>query len=119
MQHAILVVDDNHDARRALVRILERTTSYKIHQAHDPVSALTMAMCMDIALVLTDLRMPGGGGAALLELLRAHGKKMPVVLLTGSGTDEADLEGFDEVLQKPVTLLILIETLARLIGRIS
>jgi len=42
-----------------------------------------------VDLVMTDLRMPGMDGIALLSALRAHGVNVPVILLTAYGTVES------------------------------
>ncbi len=68
-------------------------------------------------LLLTDLRMPGLDGLALLRLARARWPDLPVLLLTSAPEVLADQDhGFSAVLDKPVSLAELRLTLARLLG---
>jgi len=68
-------------------------------------------------LLLTDFRMPGGDGMAVLRLARARWPDLPVLLLTSAPEVLAGKEhGFSAVLAKPVSLAELRLTLARLLG---
>jgi signal transduction histidine kinase len=68
-------------------------------------------------LLLTDFRMPGGDGLAVLRLARARWPELPVLLLTSAPEVLAGKEhGFSAVLAKPVSLAELRLTLARLLG---
>lgn len=68
-------------------------------------------------LLLTDFRMPGGDGLAVLRLARARWPDLPVLLLTSAPEVLAGKEhGFSAVLAKPVSLAELRLTLARLLG---
>lgn len=68
-------------------------------------------------LLLTDFRMPGGDGLAVLRLARARWPDLPVLLLTSAPEMLAGKEhGFSAVLAKPVSLAELRLTLARLLG---
>lgn len=71
------------------------------------------------SVVLTDLRMPGADGLAVLEAVKGADPLCPVVVMTGFGTVESAVEamklGAFEFLQKPVDLDHLILLIRRCI----
>lgn len=101
----ILVVDDEPAARRLMSRILEKS-GYRTSAASDVTSAAAILADHDIALVLTDLDMPGGSGLELIAKLQADRPEVATVLVTGRGsTDVASsalMSGAYGYLTKPV-----------------
>ena len=105
---SILFADDDPMLRHLATSILE-TGGYRVCQARDGAEALSIIESgEDIALVITDLRMPGMGGDGLVKQLRSRMQTsmLPVIILTGS--DEHDLEvqlmdaGADDYIRKPI-----------------
>ncbi|MFT4570246.1 MAG: two-component system response regulator AtoC [Hyphomicrobiaceae bacterium] len=100
----ILVVDDD-DGLREMLELLLGTKGYKVRPADGVPAALELLHQHDFDLILSDVRMPGGGGKALLEKLRAEGDLTPFILLTAYGTiDDAVAAlklGANDYLQKP------------------
>ena len=84
----VLVVDDEPKMQRVL-EILLRKLGHEVLLAADGQAALTLAQSVPVDLVMTDLRMPGMDGIALLSALREHGIAAPVILLTAYGTVES------------------------------
>ena len=84
----VLVVDDEPKMQRVL-EILLRRLGHEVLLAADGQAALTLAQSVPVDLVMTDLRMPGMDGIALLTALREHGIAAPVILLTAYGTVES------------------------------
>ena len=84
----VLVVDDEPKMQRVL-EILLRKLGHEVLLAADGQAALTLAQSVPVDLVMTDLRMPGMDGIALLTALREHGIAAPVILLTAYGTVES------------------------------
>jgi signal transduction histidine kinase len=107
----ILVVDDE----RPIVELLLRSLSQRGHAARGVTSAAAAKACVrddpGIAVVLTDIRMPGQDGVALAEDLlreRPESAALEVILLTGAATTDVALaalraRSFD-MLQKPLRL---------------
>ncbi|HKA55995.1 MAG TPA: sigma-54 dependent transcriptional regulator [Candidatus Binatia bacterium] len=84
----VLVVDDEPKMQRGL-EIMLRKMGHEVLLAADGQAALTLAQRVPVDLVMTDLRMPGMDGIALLTALREHGVAAPVILLTAYGTVES------------------------------
>lgn len=119
----ILVVDDEADIRRLLVRLLGRY-GFAVREAGEGAEAIhILESCGDDrpALVLTDLCLPTLTGAALARYVAKRFPGLPVMLMSGY---YADLVSMDEVsahgwilLQKPFTTSQLELALARTFGR--
>ena len=88
----VLVVDDDPDTRRLVVRWLNRA-SIRCLEAADGASALEMvrANAHGIDLVILDVMMPGMGGLDVLKTMQADEalKLVPVILLSAHADDEA------------------------------
>jgi PAS domain S-box-containing protein len=74
-----------------------------------------------VAVVLSDVVMPGMGGIALFRALREKGWQMPMILLTGhpmgKELDELQVEGLSAWMTKPPTLEHLGQLIAQIIGQ--
>jgi len=81
MQHRILTVDDDSDARLAVQRILERQQMHvtPAESAEDGLSALSSS---HFDLVITDFRMRWKTGLDLVREARDRGIGVPFILLT-------------------------------------
>lgn len=84
----VLVVDDEPKMRRVL-EIMLRRMGHDVLVAADGQEALALAQQGPVDLVITDLRMPGMDGVALLTALREQGVEAPVILMTAYGTVES------------------------------
>jgi len=104
---AILVVDDDKDTRDGLSRALG--TDYRVTTAVDAAAALR-ALEADpaIALMLSDVRMPGADGIQLLKTAKTAHPRLACILLTAYGTVETAVaamkDGADDFIMKPVDL---------------
>jgi len=111
----VLVVEDNDDLRRYLVRLL-RDNGWKVTEASDAESALAATSRPD--LVLSDVMLPGMDGLALVRAMRASPdlSRTPVILLTArAGTESAAtglLAGADDYMVKPFEPAELLARLA-------
>jgi PAS domain S-box-containing protein len=81
---AILVVEDEPVNRRIVTRILERE-GYLVHAAGSGAAALDLLAALgdDLALVITDLSMPGMSGAELTTHIHALRPDLPTLLMSG------------------------------------
>jgi len=101
----VLVIDDDHAVRRALVRILS-TVIDEVVEAIDAQAALSAIndRCFDA--IVSDVSMPGMDGLSLLRQVREHDRDVPMVLVTGqpdvaSAAQAVELGAFNYLL-KPV-----------------
>ncbi len=105
----ILLVDDQPELRRTASRVLRRV-GYVVLEAEDATEALAhyQRERESIALVLTDLVMPGMDGMAMIAALRAAGATMPIILTSGRTMTPSDgtsvAHGPDRILPKPWTI---------------
>jgi two-component system, LuxR family, response regulator FixJ len=106
------LVDDDDAVREALARLLA-SVGLRVQGWADAQQFLSGFDRDAIGAVVLDVRMPGMGGLALLDALRASGADQPVVMLTGHGTVEmcrrAFKSGAAEFLEKPVDDEALLE----------
>jgi len=100
----ILVIDDEEVIRGLMCEILERA-GYATTAASTADAALDLLADQEIALVVSDIVMPGLTGLELLEEVRARRPSLPVILVTGAGTYEnlsqAVTRGADGLVIKP------------------
>jgi DNA-binding NtrC family response regulator len=83
----ILYVDDEPAIGLVLQDTLERLGHGAIGAKNVP-EALAALGRGDIDLIISDFRMPGLSGLEFLELLRAEGRDIPLIMLTGYATIE-------------------------------
>lgn len=83
LKKTILIVEDEKSLREALLDKLERE-GYKIIEAKDGESGLSLALKHQPDLILLDILLPKKDGLTLLEELRqnAWGKTAKVIMLT-------------------------------------
>jgi two-component system, NarL family, invasion response regulator UvrY len=86
----VMVVDDWSSFRRAVAALVETMVGFRlVGEAASGEEAIEMATAITPELVLMDVNMPGMGGVAAADVLRATDAKMCIVLV--STYDAADL----------------------------
>jgi DNA-binding NtrC family response regulator len=104
MVASVLIVDDEPNLRKVLSAQLRRH-GYDVLAAEDGESAVAMLADHPVDVVVTDLRMPGMDGLALLGHVHALLPGTPVVLITAHGTIDTAVEalkrGAFDYLTKP------------------
>jgi DNA-binding NtrC family response regulator len=112
----ILIVDDEPNARSALVELL-RDEGYSVEAAADGFKALGKMDEFAPDLVLTDLKMPGMDGVDLLKRVRERDANVPVIVMTAFGAVETAVgamrAGARDYLTKPVNMTELTLVIAR------
>ena len=104
----ILFADDDPVLRHLATAVLE-AGGYRVKEARDGAEALALLDgADDFALVITDLRMPGMSGDALIRTLRGKVQTamLPVIVLTGADEHDTEVEimdaGADDYIRKPI-----------------
>jgi DNA-binding NtrC family response regulator len=92
MPGRILIVDDEKDMLALLRRMISEERDYEIITENDPKRALECFRSQPAELVMTDLKMPGLDGIALLEAVKKLRPKTAVVVLTAFATIETAVE---------------------------
>jgi DNA-binding NtrC family response regulator len=116
----ILVVDDEDNARRAIVTILGEE-GYEVSEAANGADALARIPEFSPAVVLSDVRMPQMDGLTLLKKARELGSDATFVMMTAFASVETAVEamraGADNYLVKPLdadaVLVILTKALEK------
>ncbi len=84
----VLVVDDSAVDRLVARRLLEKHAAWRVAQAADGEAALAAIARAAPSAVLTDLQMPRIDGLTLVERVREQFPRVPVILMTGHGSEE-------------------------------
>jgi DNA-binding NtrC family response regulator len=112
----LLVVDDEPSIRTAAAEYAGGR-GFTVHTAENADAARAALDAHLADLVLLDLRLPGGGGLALLEEIRTRYPEAVVIVMTAYATVASAVEamrsGASEYLTKPFTLDELGEALER------
>src|SRR4029079_15764511 len=100
----ILIVDDDKAFRLSTAALL-RADGYDVDCVADGAAAAEALRATRHDLVVLDLRMPGVDGLGVVEALRLHGERVPILMLSGFGTVESAVRalhlGADDFLKKP------------------
>lgn len=112
-----IVIADDDDLVRAVLRMALAAPSVTIHEAADSQSlvAALSAGCPD--LVILDISIPGPGLPANLAAVRAQCADARILILSGDARVPAELEPLiDDFARKPIDLVELRERVGRLIN---
>jgi CheY-like chemotaxis protein len=102
----LLLVDDDHGVRRATRRLLERQ-GYTVLEAGGGIEALDLyrRKAERIALLVTDMVMPGMSGRELVERIRPLRPDLQVLYISGYTDDDLVRQGLlgphERFLRKP------------------
>lgn len=113
----ILIIDDNEQLLNVVTEFLG-IHGYEVHTATEREEAEALLSHMEYDLVITDLALTrcGFGGLDILERLSHSSVRPKVIVLTGHGTPDLQMEarsrGVDAFVKKPAPLVELV----RLVG---
>src|SRR5436309_11508981 len=104
MKRRVLIVEDDEVFVRPLRRALE-LGGFEVLTAGSGEEALELLKAEDVDLVLTDQRLPGMDGVAVVRRLKAEHPEVAVVVMTAFGTIGAAVAatrlGAEDYLVKP------------------
>ena len=122
--HRVLVLDDSGIECKITADML-RKAGIEAREVTDPLRVLEAMEAFHPDLVITDLMMPGAGGAEITAIIREHEDfyLTPVLLVTGIGDPKehrsALMAGGDDLLEKPYTADELVDRVRRRIQRME
>lgn len=88
----ILVVDDSAVDRRFVGGILGRDGRFQVEFAEDGAQALARVREARPDVIVTDLQMPNRNGLELVAAVRMHHPGVPIILMTGHGSEDLAVE---------------------------
>jgi two-component system cell cycle response regulator DivK len=118
----ILVVEDN-DKNRKLVRDVLTATGYRLAEAETGEEGVRLARERDPDLVLMDIQLPGINGIEALRQLRADPATaaIPIVAVTASAMTQDRQKilaaGFDAYQSKPISIRPFLELVRDVLDR--
>ena len=120
IRQQLLLVDDEEDALLELAELLEGEGFCCFTATSVKLALQQLTQHPDIALVITDLRMPEESGIALIKRLREHTSRqhLPVIVISGHAdmSDVSDLLRLQvlDLFRKPIYHVRLLDTLENL-----
>lgn len=110
--HRLLVVDDDSDLRHALCEQLSLHDEFVLDQAENAGDAIARVQSERYDLAIMDVGLPDMDGREAVKIMRRHGFRSPIIMLTAQGT-EADtvlgLEaGANDYVTKPFKFAVLL-----------
>ena len=115
---SILIVDDELGVRESL-RILLKPYC-KIYTAPDGETALNILREREIHLITLDLNMPKLSGIETLREIRKIDGEVPIIIITGYGTEKDQEEAFRygvrDFITKPFNTAKIISVIHRILG---
>jgi DNA-binding response OmpR family regulator len=111
----ILIVDDDSALRQSLVEQLELNEEFVTVECDSAQRALEIAGHERFDVILLDVGLPDMDGRELCRRLRDAAVQVPIVMLTGSGSDADTILGLDagadDYVTKPFRLSVLLARL--------
>jgi excisionase family DNA binding protein len=115
----VLVVDDEAAIRDLLSKTLA-LAEYEVDVAPDGRAALERLRTLPYDLLITDLKMPGIDGLAVIREARRYRPDLPVIIITGFSTEASAIEainlGVSGYLTKPFRVPKVLATAAKALG---
>src|SRR5437870_13420490 len=85
MSETILVVDDEEKIRRTLRGVLA-DEGFEVVEAADGRRALELLQHVEPRLAIVDVWMPEVDGIELVERMRSHAPRVPIIVISGHAT---------------------------------
>src|ERR1700691_1879250 len=119
-QQRILIVEDEDNARKGYEALL-RKWSFEVLGVASGEEALAKFQDFQPSVILADVELPGMNGLDLLAHLGEEIQRIPVIIITGRGSDERVVQAIDAgaywYIEKPLKPPVLRALLERALGR--
>ena len=117
----ILIADDNLDMRQAIEEAILTPAGYEVRSVGDGMSALELAREIEPDVIVTDHLMPRLTGIELIQQFHPEHPHIPIVLITGEGSEELAIEalrcGAADYITKPFKAEQLLASIGRVLAR--
>lgn len=111
MGRTLLLVDDDDDLRESIADQFLLQEEFAVEQAANGTDGLALAKTGKHDLIILDVNMPDMDGRDLCKLMRKHGVRAPIILLTALEGDADAILGLDsganDYVNKPVRFGVL------------
>ena len=122
IKYSVLIVDDEENVRRLLQKIFLKE-NYIGHIASNAEEALPIIDPFQVAVVITDIKMPGISGIELLKKIRSIDTSIQVIMITAFATLETAINalkmGAKDYITKPFNLEEVLLSVKKLIHSID
>src|SRR5271156_620139 len=117
----ILIVEDEENARKGYEALLRRW-NYDVLGVGSGEDALEKFPEFQPGVILADVELPGINGLELLQRLGEEIQRIPVIIITGRGSDERVIQAIEAgafwYIEKPLKAPVLKALLDRVVGRV-
>ncbi|MBM7604189.1 two-component system response regulator YesN [Metabacillus crassostreae] len=123
--YKLLIVDDEKNIRLGIQAMINRefTDLFSTLVASDGQDALNMMKDNEIDILITDIKMPGMNGIALIQHIKEDGKNPALIILSGYDDFEYAREAIKwkvkDYLLKPINRKELFQTLTKVVEEIE
>jgi two-component system cell cycle response regulator DivK len=123
MPHELILIIEDHDKNRKLLREVLQVTGYRTVEAETAEEGIRVAREARPALVLMDLQLPGMDGFTALATLRADAatQAIPVIAVTASAMSHQRPQilaaGFDGYQTKPLPVREFLQAVRAVLDR--
>ncbi len=114
----ILVADDNPEMRQAIEETILNPAGYIVRSVGDGMSALSLAHELEPDVIITDHLMPSLTGIELIRRLHTEKPHIPVILITGEGSEDLAIEALRSGASDYITKPFKAEQLLAAVGRV-
>ena len=116
----VLLVEDDPGIARLMSRALEQA-GYRVDVASEGTAGLRMAQENPYNLLILDVMLPGADGWQICEQVRAHGDRVPILMVTARDQVDDRVRGLDigadDYLPKPFQVQELLARVRSLLRR--
>ena len=117
-EELILVADDNPEMRQAIEETILNPAGYTVRSVGDGMSALSLAHELEPDVIITDHLMPSLTGIELIRRLHNEKPHIPVILITGEGSEDLAIEAMRSGASDYITKPFKAEQLLAAVGRV-
>jgi two-component system phosphate regulon sensor histidine kinase PhoR len=117
-EELILVADDNPEMRQAIEETILNPAGYTVRSVGDGMSALSLAHELEPDVIITDHLMPSLTGIELIRRLNIEKPHIPVILITGEGSEDLAIEAMRSGASDYITKPFKAEQLLAAVGRV-